>query len=198
MSIIAKAESGSNFHPVPEGVHPARCFAVIDIGEQYSEKFDKKAQKIIIMWELPEETYTNDDGEAIPRVLSKEYTLSLHEKSGLRKDLQAWRGKAFTEEELKGFDLINILGKPCQIQIIHEVKGDKTYSRIAAIMAIPKGMKVADQVNERIYFDLSSGDLTQMAGLPVWIQDRIQASETYKNMVSEVDGNLSAESDLPF
>ena len=37
--------------------------------------------------------------------LRKDYKNSLHEKAGLRKDLEAWRGRRFTDAELAGFDL---------------------------------------------------------------------------------------------
>ncbi|MHA1379626.1 MAG: hypothetical protein ACTSRG_14730 [Candidatus Helarchaeota archaeon] len=45
--------------------------------------------------------------------------MSLHAKATMRKFLESWRGKKFTKEELEGFDLQKILGKPCQLQIIH-------------------------------------------------------------------------------
>jgi len=38
-------------------------------------------------------------------MISKRYTMSLGEQSTLRKDLESWRGKKFTPEELQGFDL---------------------------------------------------------------------------------------------
>ena len=185
MAIIAKAEQESNFTPIPEGVHTAICYGIIDIGVQYSEKFDKSAQKAIIMWEFPDETYEHE-GQQIPRVLSKDYTLSLAEKSNLRKDLQAWRGKTFTEEELVGFDLKNILGKGCQIQLIHKENN-------AAIMGLPKGMKIPDPVNQLIYFDLSEpGALNQISAFPEWIQNKIKESETYKELMS-VNDNADGE-----
>jgi hypothetical protein len=180
MAIIAKQEQESNFTPIPEGVHSATCFGIIDLGIHYSEKFDKKSHKVQIMWELPEEKYEHE-GEELPRVISKEYTLSLGEKANLRKDLQAWRGKTFTDEELQGFDLKNVLGKGCQLQIIHTEKNGKTYSNIASIMGLPKGMKLDNTINPLTYFDLESPDaLTEMTNLPAWLQDKIKASETYE------------------
>lgn len=197
MAIIAKQENESNFTPIPEGVHTAQCFGIIDLGVHYSEKFDKKARKVQIMWELPEEKYEHE-GEELPRVISKEYTLSLGEKANLRKDLQAWRGKTFTEEELQGFDLKNVLGKGCQLQIIHTEKNGKTYSNIASIMGLPKGMKLEQTINPEIYFDLESPEaLTEMSNLPAWIQDKIKASETY-GALSDGFHPTNDEDELPF
>lgn len=198
MSLIAKCESNTQtFEPIAEGVHIARCIGLIDLGMQYSEKFDKTSHKALIMWELPDETY-EQDGETKCRVLSKEYTLSLHEKSSLTKALEAWRGKKFTEEELKGFDLNNILGKPCQIQIIHTQKGDNTYANIASIMALPKGMKVENPATTIVYDLDSPTAATDIILLPEWIQNKIKQSTTWQELSGSLTYDLGAEEDLPF
>ena len=41
----------------------------------------------------------------MPMTINKSYTVSLHDKASLRKDLAAWRGKDFSDEEAKGFDV---------------------------------------------------------------------------------------------
>ena len=209
MSIIASAKTGGNFEPISEGVHCVCCINVIDIGIQVSEKFGNKQHKVMITWEFPDEMIMIE-GENKPRVLSKEYTLSLSEKASLRKHLEAWRGKKFTETELEGFDLKNVLSKTCQIQIIHTEKGGNTYANIASIMALPKGMPALAPISEIIYFDLSSEtSLTEITKLPEWIQDKIRTSETYDNLINthvdnhdgefeEVDGVDGGSTDLPF
>lgn len=197
MSLIAKTEVQHGFEPLAEGVHVARCYGLVDLGMQYSEKFDKSAHKCLIMWELPDETF-EVDGETKYRTLSKEFTMSLHEKSSLTKSLEAWRGKKFTEEELAGFDLRAILGKGCQIQILHAKSGDKTYANIASIMGMPKGMKLAAPA-QTIIFDLDSKTaLADMAKLPEWIQDKIRVSETYQDLVNGNQPDEEEEVQLPF
>lgn len=206
MAIIAKAETGSNFEPISEGVHTAVCIGIIDLGLQFSEKFDKSTEKIMIQWELPNETYTHD-GEEKPRILSKEYTLSLGEKANLRKDLQAWRGKVFSDEELKGFDLKNILGKACQIQIIHAERNGNTYANIASIMGLPKGMPAPNPSNALMYLDLSEPSALELIKLiPEWIQDKIISSESYSSLIVNTSAPANDEDlftvvnddDLPF
>lgn len=198
MAIIAKNEQGGSFEPIPEGVHTAICVSIIDLGMQYSEKWDKSTHKAMVTWELPEETYTKD-GETKPRTLSKEYSLSLGEKSNLRKDLQAWRGRAFTDEELAGFDLKNVLGKGCQIQLIHTEKNGNKYANIASIMGLPKGMKL-DEPSNIVYFDLGDTECMKlMAQIPEWIQNKIKESDDYKNMVLDSDLPVAGdEEDVPF
>jgi hypothetical protein len=204
MAIIAK-KNGEGFDPVSEGVHVAICYSVVDLGMQYSEMYGKASRKILITHEIPEETITIE-GKEMPRAISKEYTLSLSEKSTLRKDLEAWRGRTFTEAELEGFDLANIIGKGCQIQVIHKESGGKTYANIASIMGLPKGMKVGETVNEHIYFDLENPESLSLLGkIPQWVQDKIKKSETYQTLTASVnaihDGGIPDDLDddtLPF
>lgn len=200
MPIIAKQGNEGGFTPISEGVHTAICYAIIDLGEQYSEKYNKTNQKIMITWEIPQETITVE-GKEVPRSISKEYSLSLHEKSGLRKDLQAWRGRAFTDEELEGFDLRNVLGKGCQLQIIHSDKGGKTYTNIASIMGLPKGMRVDPPANDIIYLDMTEDGFEELlAKIPNWIQEKVRSSDTYKGITAS--GHTGTEEDdddgLPF
>jgi hypothetical protein len=106
----------------------------------------------MITWELLDDEVKMQDGR--PFAATQFYTASLHEKAQLRKDLEAWRGKKFTEEELEGFDLTDVLGKYCMIQVVHSVDGQ--YANVNAIMRY-KGEEPAG-VNELVSFDLSKPD----------------------------------------
>ena len=202
MAMIATAGSSGEYTPIPEGTYTGICYGLVDNGEQYNEKFDKTARKITILWELDGETI-EVDGKTLNRSVSKTYTMSLHEKSGLRKDLRAWRGREFTDEELAGFNMINILGKACLIQIVHAENGGKTYANIAAIMALPRGTKPGQQTNETILFDAEDDPLEDIGKLPQWLQDRVRASNTYKARTTgdyaEIDPSADGEDEqLPF
>ena len=77
---------------------------------------EKQQHKIRIAWELFGEDEEGNqltvdvDGRQMPMTISKSYTVSLHEKSSLRKDLAAWRGRDFTDEEAKAFDVSRLIG----------------------------------------------------------------------------------------
>ena len=137
MPIYASAGSGTKFTPAPAGTHAAVCCDVFDLGlltvEWQGEK--KQQHKILISWQINED---RDDGK--PYLVSRRYTLSVHEKAGLRKDLEAWRGRKFTEDELRRFDVETVLGKPCLLNVIHNQSGGETYANVAGVMALPKGM----------------------------------------------------------
>lgn len=136
MPIYAKA-SASNYNPAPAGTHAAVCVDVVDLGvlEVNFGGKAKKQHKINIVWQIDE--LREDDK---PYQVRKRYTLSLHEKSGLRKDLESWRGRPFTSAELEGFDVETVLSAPCMLNVIHNVKDGSTYANVTAVMKLPKGM----------------------------------------------------------
>lgn len=197
MAIIA-SDKGGTFAPVSEGVHLAICTGVIDIGEQWSEMFKTSSRKVILLWEVDETAEI--EGEQVHRRISREYTLSLNSKSNLRKHLEAWRGKAFTAEELAGFDLKNILGKPCMLQINHTE--DKKYACIAGIMSALKSAELFVPSESLIYFDLSDKECLRLLPLlPQWIQDKVKGSDTYRELTGDVSGQMEEggdDTDLPF
>ena len=180
MSLYVNEGASTNIPLLAEDVYPAVCCMLVDLGEQYSEKFDKASRKVLISWELPGEKL--DNGET--RRLSNTYTASLNSKGNLRKDLISWRGRDFTVEELKRFDLRNIVGAPCMLSVIHKVGQDGTKRAvIGGIMKLPKGMNVPALSNGFTIFDLDEeGAEEKIEQLPEWIQTRIKESETWKEM----------------
>src|SRR5262245_51935946 len=116
MPFVAPKPTGGDFTPPPAGTHAAICYRLVDLGTQMGEyKGQPKEQhKIVVSWELVDENM--DDGK--PFSIHQRYTFSLHEKAKLRADLESWRGRTFTEEELNAFDLENLLGKPCLVSIV--------------------------------------------------------------------------------
>ncbi len=162
-----KEPEGGNFVLVPQGTHLAACFMVADIGQQETSYGIK--HKLVIGWELPEELM-DIEGEKKPMIIYNTYTASLSEKANLRRDLESWRGKSFTSEELKGFDVFNVAGAPCMLSIVHNVVGDKTYANIASVSALPKGM-TGGKVTRLLKY--SPEDPEQLTELPEWIQKKI-------------------------
>jgi hypothetical protein len=137
MPIIAKS-SGGNYIPAPPGTHAAVCVDVVDLG-MLKMAFGGKEHnqhKIRIVWQIEEVRADNK-----PYTVSRLYTLSLHEKASLRKDLESWRGRPFTDEELQGFDLEVLLSKAALLNVISESKNGLTYSNVASIMRLPKAMQ---------------------------------------------------------
>ena len=179
MEFIAKSEGNSSIPKLENGVYTAISSMMIDIGGQRSTLDNNVRRKFIMVWNIVGE-FVEVNKEQLPRVMSKEYTLSINEKSNLRKDLQAWRGQAFTEEELQGFNLLTVMNKPCQLQIINEEKNGKNYNNISAIMALPKGMKV-DPLEETVVFITNNPETWgNYEKVPKWIREKIKKSEGFE------------------
>ena len=153
MSTVVKS-TGADFKPCPEGTHVARCVQLIVLGMIHSEKWDKKSEQVLLGWEVPSEL--RDDGA--PHLLWQRYTMSLHEKAKLRQHLEAWRGKKFTDEELAGFDLKNILGKPCMISVVHNSHDGRTYANIQTVMSMLKGSACPKQISKTVFYDVDDHD----------------------------------------
>lgn len=141
---------GGDFEQVPVGQTPAICYKIVDAGtreEQWKDDPPKPRHLIFINWELPEHQLA--DGR--PMSIHKQYTHSLNENSNLFKDLKSWRGRAFTAEELAGFDLMTILGVSCDLDI---VKNANDRSVVDSVFKPDGGAKKTETVNELQAFDL--------------------------------------------
>jgi hypothetical protein len=106
------------FTPAPEGIFPGRCVDVLlfkDVVKSYPGSAPKTVDEVKLIWQLGEKNEMT--GKRF--LISRKFTLSLHKKSTLRAFLTAWRGQAFTADELSGFDIEVLVGVACLVQIIH-------------------------------------------------------------------------------
>lgn len=197
MGLTATAGNGQAFKRVPEGVWTARCIQVIDLGTQQIEYAGeiKSQHKVQIVWEvLGEDEHgvaltVERDGHEVPMTISKRYTMSLHEKARMRADLQAWRGKPFTEQELKGFVISNLLGATCLLNITHSTTGDKTYDNISSITPLPRGMAKPVSSTPLTVFDLDKPDMALFATFHEKLQQTIQASAEWQARTAKLTGS---------
>ena len=178
-SIMAKgSEKSSSFPSVSVGVHKARCIKVIDLGTQKNEYEGNITWKrqVLVIWETPDQT--NETSE--PLTISKFYTLSLHEKSNLGIDLTSWRGRAFSETEKKGFDIANLIGQSCTLNVIQGNKNNK----IGSVMPLLKD-KIAEQYHTSVIFDLKdfqNGKKEVFNQLPEGIRNMILRSRELEGL----------------
>ena len=210
MSIYATNEGGTSFEPIPAGTYVARCYSMIHLGtimENYMGD-NKLMNKVRITFELPTETkiFKEENGEQ-PYSISKEFTLSMHEKSNLRKTLEGWRGKQFTEEECKRFDITKLIGVPCMVAIIHKKsKENKDYAVLNSISTLPKGMSCPPPVNNTFSFAWDEFDETKFNSLPDWLKEKMRKSIEYQEVttpghktIQATEGEYRTENDpLPF
>lgn len=189
MSLTVNENGGGAGIPIlAEGSYAAVCYMLVDIGLQKNERYGNSSRKVIIGWEIADE-FVEVDGEKKPRVFSARYTASLNEKAILRRDLAAWRGRDFTDDELKAFDLRSIVGAPCLVQVIHKDGGNgKTYANLASIMRLPKGMPAPQLTLDKVIYDIDESPIDDVAKLPEWIANAVKSSESYQQRLEAMAG----------
>lgn len=191
---------------VPQGNHIARCYGMIEIGT-VTEKIlgeEKTNYKVLIDWELPLETttFSEEKGEQ-PFVFSKEFTLSMHEKSNLRGVITSWRGKPLSDNEAKTFDLTKLIGATCMLNIVHRQSrdGSKTYPHLAGVTPLPKGFTCPEQINPTRLLEYDKWNQDVFMSLPEWLSNKIAGTKEYEKKFSFSDApidKVEEEDPLPF
>lgn len=174
------SNNAPEFTPAPQGVHPARCFQVLDLGTQKRvwNGEEKARHELRLGFELLGKEVRDDEK---PFTLTTTFTLSLAENSALRPFLESWRGKPFTAEELDGFDISKLIGAYGTINVLHKKDGDKTYANIASIMPLPKAQQPA-AVNPNVVFAFDPFDQDVFDSLSKKLQETIQEAWEWKTM----------------
>tara|TARA_B100000282_G_C31519489_1_gene393236 strand:+ start:68 stop:664 length:597 start_codon:yes stop_codon:yes gene_type:complete len=190
MSLIIKDNSQQSKYPqLSIGVHNARCIRVIDLGTQRNEYKGEVSwkRKVMITWEVH-----NKDAEE-PFEISKFYNHSMYEKANLSIDLVSWRGRPFTEREKKGFDIGNLVGKVCQLNVI---EGNNGKPKIQTVL--PTKDEVGIQYNKSLVFsieDYQKGELKIFNQLREGIRNMILESKELEGQ-SQEDVKEHGESDI--
>lgn len=185
--------------PVEPGVYMAICIGCVDLGEQYNETFKNHSNKCLYIFELIGETI-EVDGEMKPRQLSKEFAISSSSKSNLRKFIESWNGKSYTDDDFMELDLFDQIGKSCQINVV--LNDTKEYANIDNLMPLPRGVPAFTTETAPVRWDMSAWDDEVFKTLPEWIQDKIKKSTEYATdhapeTAIEVKDNVAGEDACP-
>lgn len=173
--------------PVAPGVYISVCVYSIDLGEQLCEYKDKgKSYKnqVQLVFELVGET-VETDGRQEPRTLSRTFNFSQSKNSGLRKFVQSWLGKTFSDDAFADFDTNALVGMPAQLSVI--LNESEEYANIDAIMQLPKGMPTPEATLPLIRFDMEPWDDAAFAQLPDWAQEKVKKSTQYQKLHAPTD-----------
>lgn len=191
-------DKGGNFERCPPGMHLARCYRIIDLGTQKSEYMGqtKYLHKVMLGWEIHG---TDDAGQPLlmkdqrPFAIFKNYTLSWSEKANLRLDLQSWRGRPFSQEEMQKFDLKNVLGAFCMLNIIERPgKADgKMYTNVDGVTPVPSIIKqngLPQGVNKTELFNLTDPDMTMFETFSDNLKAKIKSSPEWQKLERQMSG----------
>lgn len=215
MGLTVKASGGSSsFKPVPSGMHLARCYRIVDMGTQPTNWKGKAGQspKVMLQFEVHSEDVdgtplVTDKGE--PMSISKNFTASLADKAILRQELENWRSRAFTQVELQGFQLKNVLGAWAMLSVVKEVGNDgNEYTNISSINPVSSSIKKAGLPqghNELKIFDLEHPDMVLFETFGNKIKEKIQSSPEWNKKdtpapkpVAQSSGFDDMADDVPF
>lgn len=179
---LSQNSGGGDFEVVPAGSYIARCYSIVDLGTQKVtfQGETKEKPQVVLSFEILDDDTKRQDGT--PFVISKTFTASLDSKASLRKTLDGWRGRPFTEAELKRFELATIAGAYAQITVSHSQSADgtKNYADLVSISPLHKSIPKPAPVNAVLVFDMAaSGYLDDYAKLPKWQQKKVEASREW-------------------
>jgi hypothetical protein len=129
MGLILQAKANGDFKPHPEGIHPAVCVDVIELGlrEEEFQGRRKMVEKVRVVFESEQKL---DDGRNC--IISKNFTASLHPKARLAEFLGKWRGRPVLPDET--INLGKLVGACCTLVISHQQNAvGQTYAAIDAV-----------------------------------------------------------------
>ena len=215
MSLTVKQTGdGEDFPKLQPGKYEGTCFRIVDLGTRDKEFKGEKTKKKELRLEFeitkaidPADNEINmEDGR--PFGVSKTYTASLFEAANLRKDLENWRDKTFTQEELDGFDVSKLIGMTARIEIGHTAPDPARgfaggNAKILKLSRPDGGVQKVATVNPQVIFDLDDycdefngnmGDKSKAMvdvfdQLPKYIQLEIVNSYEYAGAVDEGEKN---------
>ena len=185
MSIIAQPTNNTGGgQTVPAGTHVARCYQIIHIGtilDTYQGE-EKLVNKVRLVFELPLETADFGKGEQ-PFSIGRDFTLSMHEKSGLRAFVQGWLGKSMSDAEANRFDIATLLGHEGMLNVMHRTANTgRTYADIKGASPLVKGMTCPPLVNASFLLDYDSEDFDlRFKMLPEWLQNKVSSSKEFSD-----------------
>ncbi len=147
-NIVAKA-SESRYKPHPEGTYTARCVDVIDLGEKRDDwqGTTKILPKVALVFQSGKKN--PETGEAFE--VSVEFTVSMSDRASLRKFLETWRGKPYTDEQARaGVPIGKLAGQPAMITVGHKTSGTgRTYAKLLAAVPMPEGVAAPELEYQR-------------------------------------------------
>lgn len=140
-TIVAKGQD-SKFKPHPEGQFVAQCVDAINLGEsveQFPGKPEKLVPKCALVFRTGEKNL--ESGELID--MGQEFTVSMGEKANLRKTLESWRGKPYTEQQIdEGVPIHKLAGNWALITVAQKrSRNDRLYAFVQSVVGVPAAMR---------------------------------------------------------
>ncbi len=177
MSLKVKDRAKPKIPPVEPGVYIAVCVGVIDLGEQYSERFKNYRNEVQFVWELAGET-VEIDGEQKPRQLSRTFSVATSKKSNLRGFLSSWNGVQYSDDQFQELDLFGQAGRSCQLNVVLNDTGE--YANVDSVIPLPKGVTAPAAMSPLVLWNMDEWSDQAFDALPEWVQEKIRKSTQFQ------------------
>jgi hypothetical protein len=136
--------------------------------------------KIRLTFELCNETKEFKEGEGEkPFSVFREFTYSWGAKGNLRPFVEGFIGTKLHDDEAYNFNLEDLLGDVCLLNVVHTEKDGNTYANIQGASPLPKGMTAPELFNPKRSLDINTTPYSEIDALPEFIQNKIKSSEEY-------------------
>lgn len=124
------------YETIKPGLINAICVGVWNVGIQKSEYNEevKFNEKIVIGFEVEQRDSVNN----LQLLHLESFTMSLHPKSKLGPMIESWFSKKLTDKERYNYDLTQIVGKRCTLNLIE----NGTWINIATILPAQESNKL--------------------------------------------------------
>lgn len=167
----------------PTGMQLGILVRITDLGTQMNQRSNKLQRKVVLTWELCKHAMKTGKLAGQPFLIHQRYTLSHHEKSALRKDLESWYGKSFNTEDLNkagGFDLEKLLLRPAYMNLV--LSEDRQYVNLGSINPVPKELEIPDVQSITWVFNLNEFDQNVYEQLSDGMCQIIEQSQEWHDM----------------
>ena len=125
--MILKANGGKGFipHPETDGLVKAVIVDVTPQKLQAGKHGPRQVSQIVFETEVYDE-----ENERFFCVWGRSFTMSLHEKSALKKEVEQIYGRPLTDLEKKGWDTESLIGFPVKLMVLH----NGVYANVSVIV----------------------------------------------------------------
>jgi hypothetical protein len=185
------ADEGASFELMEPGNYPAILCEFVEIGTvmtSFQGGPEKPVKKIMLGFEIPSERVKFGDEPERAQLIRMEFSQYLSPKASLRGFLNAWRGKDLTEDELKGFNLLSLMGASGLLNVGHKPgtgkNVGKTFYEALGMSRLPKGSAKPEPFTAQRVLTYRKWSWEIYSGLPKYIQDKMKISKEYKETIA--------------